>query len=195
MNGYQVWKIHRAVKMHFTSKNYDLFQYQGKFVRDDVASFQRVRRKMIYEMISSKFEKPYNAVEYFVSNIIYTTSDEALTVSAWDNHAKWIRQKESLTKLISDDLDMIDLEADLIGDDLPNLLRLIVAGKIMPQTACAIDANIPFLQTWKKKSYFGFDETVLKLTKLPKFCKYNQDRIASIIADKQPTSIGMNYES
>ena len=184
MNGYSVWKIHRAVKMHFTSK-YDLFKYGGKFVRDDIGSFGKVRRKAMYEAISSKFEKPYAAVEYFVSNIIYTSSDESFTVTAWDNNKKWIRQKESLPKLISDDLDMIDLDTDLVGDDLPNLLRLIVAGKIMPQTACAIDANIPFLHSWKKKNYFGFDDVVLKLIKLPKFCVYNQARIADLITEKQ----------
>lgn len=184
MNGYGVWKVHRAVKMHFTSK-YDLFQYKGRFVRDGEDSFAKVRRRVQYEMISSKFERPYDCVEYFLSNIIYTSSDESFSVTSWDNYNRWIKEKESLTKLIADNLDILDLEKDLHDDVLPTLLKYIVAGKIIPQTAVAIDENIPFLSVWKKKSYFGFDDTVLKLTKLSRFCKYNKERISSLISQKQ----------
>ena len=184
MNGYQVWKIHRAVKMHFTSK-YDIFLYNGHFSSDSMDAYAKVSRRKLYEIYATKFDRPYMAVEFFLSNLIYTPSDESFSVRAWDNHQKWIYQKESLTKLISDDLEKIDLGKDIISDSMPNLLKQIVSGKIMPQTAVALDAVFPFLDTWKSKVYFGFDDMVLKLIKLKRFCKYNTDVIQGKVMEKQ----------
>lgn len=184
MNGYQIWKIHRAVKMHFTSK-YDLFLYNGRFRRDGKETYDKINQRFVYEFLSTKFERSYDAVEFFLSNIIYTSSDQAFSINSWDNYKQWIREKESLTKFITDDLEKLNLDTDLMDDVLPPLLKYIVGGKIMPQTAVAIDANIPFLADWKHKVYFGFDDTVLKLTKLSKFCKYNDQLITQCIQEKQ----------
>lgn len=184
MNGHQLWKIHRAVSMHFTDKNYDLFKYNGRFNRDDEGAFRKISRRNTYEFMSSKFDRPYDSVEYFVSNLIYTASDEAFTASAGDNYKRWVKEKESLTKLISDDLDKLDFGVDLHDDTLPNLLKMIVSNKIMPQTAVALDEVVPFLNEWDLKVYFGFHQNVLKLTKLSRFCKYNKPRIQSLILEK-----------
>lgn len=185
MNGFQVWRLHRALKMHFTTRKYDLFQYNGRFYGDDEIMFKKLNHKMLYEMMSVKFENPHQAVEFFLSNLLYTRADEAFTLHAWDNYKRWIREKESLTKLIADDLGGLDLSTDLHDDVLPKLLKLIVGGKIMPQTAVAIDAVIPFLADWDAKVYFGHEESVLKLIKLKRFVKYNTELIAQLIVKKQ----------
>jgi hypothetical protein len=184
MNGFALWKIHRAVGMHFTDKNYDLFKYNGRFNRDNEYAFGKVSRRNTYEFMSSKFERPYDSVEYFVSNLIYTSSDEAFTATAWDNNKRWIREKESLTKLISDDLEKLDFEVDLHDETMPNLLKMIVSNQIIPQTAVALNEIIPFLDEWNSKVYFGFHQNVVKLSKLSRFCKYNKSRIESIILEK-----------
>jgi hypothetical protein len=182
MNGHQVWKIHRAVKMHLTS-DYDLFKYSGRFVRDGEEYYQKINRKKMYEILSSKLTRPFDAVEFFLSNLVYTTGDQAFTIFEWDNYKRWIRQKESLTKLICDDISNLDLENDLLDDFIPGLLRSIISEKIMPQTAVAIDGVIPILDDWKKKVYFGADSTVLKLIKLKPFCKFKLDRVELMIRE------------
>lgn len=184
MNGFQMWRIHRAVKMHLTS-DYDLFKYNGRFVRDSMQFFEKNSRRKMYEILSCKFERPFDSVEFFLSNLVYTNSDQVFTHYEWDNYKRWIRQKESLTKMICDDLTEVDFDHDLVDDFVPCLLRSIIAEKIMPQTAVAIDRNIPILNDWKNKVYFGCDDVVLKLIKLKPFCKFNDEKVKMTIREIQ----------
>jgi hypothetical protein len=190
MDGFSVWKIHRAVSLHLTSMKYDLFEYNGRVKNSSIDVFMKQNTRKLYDGIARHLEKPFDAVQFVLGNMIYTSEDMTLnSASSWDNYKMYMRHRESLTKFISDDLVDIDLRTDLVADGPPKLLRSVVSGKCLPQTVVAINRKYNNIDDWLAKDYFGIQKYVIKLKKLDKFVKYNQQKIDSIIEEKENATV------
>jgi hypothetical protein len=183
MDGFTVWKLHRAIKLHFTSKKYDVFKYDGQVAGVSEEAFEKLRSRGIYEIIASRFDNPKHAVQFFISNFVYSDHDTAFEITSWDNYKLWIKHKEALTRFIERDLEKADLD-DLNSDFTPMLLKQVVSGEVLPQTVVALDNHLHFLQDWYDKDYFAFGKTILKLVKLKPFLKYNEQIINQLINEK-----------
>lgn len=190
MDGFAVWKIHRAVSLHLTSLKYDLFEHNGRVKNSSIDVFMKQNTRKMYEGIARHLDRPFDAVQFVLGNMIYTPEDTTLnsTVS-WDSYKKYIRHKESLTKFIADDLVTVDLSTDLLADEPPKLLLNVVAGNVLPQTVVAINRRYSNIDDWLAKDYFGIQKYVIKLKKLDKFVKYNQQKIESIMYEKEHATV------
>ena len=181
VDGYTMWKLHRAVKLHLLTEKYDVFKSNGRVKNTELERFLKSNDKKIFELLGKHFEKPQDAIQFFVANIAYTGKDEMYdSAMAWENYLLWVKHKESLTKLILDDLDILDVKKDLQGNP-PRLLQGILAGKILPETAVAINRYKPFIKEWKKQVYFGSGHFPCIIDKLDKFVKFNEVTISNAL--------------
>jgi len=184
MDGYSVWKLHRAVSLHLTTLGYDLFEHRGRTRNTSRLAYEKFNVKFVFDGIAKNLSKPNDAVQFFISNIIYSQKDEIYDPSlSWDNYTKWTRDKEGLTKFISDDLSKLDLSIDLVESDgkPPRLLIGVVTGNILPQTAVAINRKHQFIDSWIEKDYFGLQRYSVIIKKLDRFVKYNEDVINQLM--------------
>lgn len=182
MDGYSAWKLHRAIKFHLLTLRYDIFKHRTETKNSDIENFLKQSDRKIFEFIGKQFERPYDAVQFFVANIAYTGNDGIYESGlAWQNYLLWVKHKESLTKLISDDLEVIDLQKDILESNPPRLLSLILAGKVLPETAVAINRVKPFVDDWLKKDFFGVGNYPLIIKKLDKFVNYDTEKIEALI--------------
>lgn len=177
MDGYTAWKIHRAIKFHLLTPKYDLFEHGGRTKNTGIDVYLACREKTYFEYIAKQFKKPNDAVQFFVANIAYTGRDAVYEVGeAWENYLLWMKHKESLTKMISDELELVDLTKDIDGNP-PKLLTDILVGRVHPQTAVAINRVRPFVDVWLDKAYLGAGKFPLIIKKMDRFVKYNEEAI------------------
>lgn len=185
MEGYDAWKLHRAIKFHLLNIRYDLFAHEGRTSNSSIDDFLKQRDRQIFEFIGSQFTRSIDIVQFFVANIAYTGNDSVHESGvAWENYLLWMKNKESLTKVITDDLDRIDVNNDIKGNP-PKLLSMILARKITPETAVAINRVHPFVDEWLEKQYFGAGNWPVIIKKMDRFVKYNEERIKDLICQNQ----------
>jgi hypothetical protein len=184
MDGYTAWKLHRAIKFHLLSLKYDVFAHNGATKNSEISHFLKLTDRKIFEFIGKQFERPNDAVQFFVANIAYSGGDVIRDFSlSWDNYKLWMKHKESMTKTVKDQIELVNFSSDLNGNP-PKLLTDILAGRILPETAVAINRYVPFIDTWLDKDYFGSGKLPCIIKKLDRFVKFNTETIVEAITEQ-----------
>jgi hypothetical protein len=178
MDGYRCWKLHRGVVLHLTVEKYCIIESRAQSKHTTIERYMNCREKYVFENVARHIDTPNKALNLFISNIIYTGNDQIFdSMRCWDNYARWIKEKESLTQLIIDDLVGFDL-SDLQGYP-SKLLSGVISGKVLPQTCTALNRIIPFLDRWIHEDHFTFGRRCVMMKKLEPFVKCNMDKIKS----------------
>jgi hypothetical protein len=184
VDGFQCWKIHRAVVLHMTTLKYDMVEQRGHVKGIYLDKFLGLNSRYIFENIAKNLKTPNDAVHFFISNLAYSNSDEVYdTIRSWENYSRWVKEREMTTQLILDDLEHFDF-SHLVGNP-PELLRDIVSGKKSIHTAIAINRVRPFIDQWIKEDYFTFIRRCIIIKKLDKFVKFNSNKISSLLFEKE----------
>jgi hypothetical protein len=188
MDGFQCWRIHRAVVLHLTSLKYDMVAQRGNVKGTSPDRFAALNSRYIFQNIARNLRVPNEAVHFFISNIVYSNTDDVYdSVRSWENYSRWIKEREMTTQLILDDLDSFQFE-HLEGNP-PELLKNIVAGTKSIHTAVAINRYHPFIDQWIKNDYFTFNRKCIIIKKLDKFVKYKEDKISIALLEKENETV------
>ena len=185
MNGFEVYKIYLAVKLHFTSKarSYDFHRHLGKTTAR-LETFTKRRDRYFFHKLS----KSYNSntiVDYFVSNFVTNTNlwvGDIIGKTGDDNYKQWSKKIEALHYYYEQDIDYI-LEQDYKFDDLfksingqhPPILKLFLSKKINFETGLILDEILSFTKQLNK----NINEKVLwpklydRMIRYKSFLNYN----------------------
>ena len=160
MNGFEVYKIYLAVKLHFTSKgrSYDFHRHLGKTTAR-LETFTKRRDRYFFH----KLTKSYNnntIVDYFVSNFVTNTNlwvGDIIGKTGDDNYKQWSKKIEALHYYYEQDIDYI-LEQDYKFDDLfksvngqhPPILKMFLSKKINFETVLILDEILSFTKQLNK---------------------------------------------
>ena len=160
MNGFEVYKIYLAVKLHFTSKarSYDFHRHLGKTTAR-LETFTKRRDRYFFHKLS----KSYNSntiVDYFVSNFVTNTNlwvGDIIGKTGDDNYKVWSKKIEALHYYYEQDIDYI-LEQDYKFDDLfksingqhPPILKMFLSKKINFETVLILDEILSFTKQLNK---------------------------------------------
>ena len=171
MNGFEVYKVYLAVKLHFTSKDkgYDFHQHNGR-TKARLATFTKRRDRYFFHKLS----KSYNSttiVDYFVSNFVTNTNlwvGDIIGHSGDENYKEWSKRIEALHYYYEQDIDyMIERMAanNMSFDDLftskggqhPPILKMVLSKKISLETFVILEDLLSFSKRLNK----DINETVL----------------------------------
>ena len=193
MDGFKAYKYYMAVKLHFTTTKYNVFENRGhvKGTRD---TFNSRNDRYIFEKLAQKHSDDKDMIQFFVSNFAYGHETAIYANSeAEDLYAEWKRRKQSITKVFIDDLanvmnfcDIHKFNADGVfknlNGDLPVLLNLYISGKITIETLRIIDDIQPFVDEWCEDDTIRIvlGDGLLRVKKLKGFVKYDSDKISTI---------------
>ena len=160
MNGFEVYKIYLAVKLHFTSKarSYDFHRHLGKTTAR-LETFTKRRDRYFFHKLS----KSYNSntiVDYFVSNFVTNTNlwvGDIIGKTGDYNYKQWSKKIEALHYYYEQDIDYI-LEQDYKFDDLfksvngqhPPILKMFLSKKINFETVLILDEILSFTKQLNK---------------------------------------------
>ena len=108
MNGFEVYKVYLAIKLHFTSKNqsYDYHRHAGKTTAR-LATFTKRRDRYFFHKLSRTYSDT-NIADYFVSNFIANTNlwvGDIIGKSGDENYKSWSRRIESLHYYYEQDIE------------------------------------------------------------------------------------------
>lgn len=193
MDGFKVYRYYLAVKLHFTTDKYNVFETRGH-VKGTREAFNARNDRYIFEKLAKKYDTDKEIIQFFVANFAYGHSDVVYSSQdAETNYLEWVRRKQSISKIFVDDLAkmLTSLESSGIlstylfnyqNDDYPVALKLFIGGKISIETLRIIDDIYPILEAWKKNPAAAsiWDNEFRRVKKLQGFVKYDKSKILNI---------------
>ena len=196
-DGFDVFKTYLAIKLHFTTDNYDYFDYGGK-VNCKLDTFTKRNDRYFFHKLSKQYDK-YNIVDFFVANFL-------------DNDKKWVGnllEKDGKTiylnyRRYSDSVnyhfrgDCTNINTDFVSHSLsfddglsavrgqhPRLLKLLLSKKVNFQTMVILNYHLNFIKQWDKKitEKFVWPNLSKRLKKHRKFIKFNETETKLTLKD------------
>ena len=160
MNGFEVYKIYLAIKLHFTSKkqSYDFHKHLGRTTAR-LETFTKRRDRYFFHKLSKSYNNN-TIVDYFVSNFVTNTNlwvGDIIGKTGDDNYKQWSKKIEALHYYYEQDIDYI-LERKHKFDDLfivkdgqhPPILKMFLSKKINFETVLILDDILSFTKQLNK---------------------------------------------
>lgn len=188
MDGYQAYRYFMALKLHFTTDKYDVFEKQGR-VTGKRETFEQRNDRGLFERLSNKFTTERELIQYLAANFAYGNNGVIYSTESDDYYDTWTKRKESMRRVF--ELDMITIQRHLennkkIYNDLysideyaPELLNLYLSKQITLETMVILNDFENYLDKWEPLIMLWKDEFRL-IRKVKKFVKYNPDVVKSI---------------
>ena len=160
MNGFEVYKVYLAIKLHFTSKDqsYDFHKHNGRTTAR-LETFTKRRDRYYFHRLSKSYNNN-TIVDYFVSNFVSNTNlwvGDIIGKTGDDHYKQWSKKIEALHYYYEQDIDYI-LEQDCKFDDLfmsvngqhPPILKMFLSKRINFETVLILDDILSFTKQLNK---------------------------------------------
>ena len=189
MNGFEIYKVYLAVKLHFTSKNqsYDFHKHGGRTTAR-LETFTKRRDRYFFHKLSQSYDDT-NAVDYFVSNFVTNTNlwvGDIIGNSGDENYREWSKRIEALHYYYEQDIDYLieRMSAnEMTFDDIftvkngqhPPILKMVLSKRISLETFVILEDLLSF----SKRLNEDISETVLwpklhdRMVRYRPFLKFN----------------------
>ena len=186
MTSYDAYKLYLAIKLHFTTANYDYFKHNAK-VNSSFNSFIKRNDRFFFHKLATKYGE--NLQDYYVSNFVdrpKTWVGDLVRADGDTIYNKWRKYNESFSYNFRNDCVLVRNVIDgnnIRFDDVfsvdsgqhPRLLRLLLSGKVSIQSVIIFDKILSFINRWDKeiKETIIWPEKSFKITKLRPFINVN----------------------
>jgi hypothetical protein len=193
VDGFKAYRYYLAIKLHFTTDKFNVFENRGN-VKGTREAFNARNDRYIFEKLAMKRPNDKEIIQFFVSNFAYG-NDTAIYAGqeAEDNFQEWQRRKQSITKVFIDDLaSMIThIETNKLKhsalfnftqDEYPVALKMFLGRKITIESLRIIDDLTGIVDKWKDHPTVKYiwDDELRRLIKLTGFVKYDKIKIGKI---------------
>ena len=163
MTPLETYLLYHALKLHFTSDNYDFFKYGGK-TRLNSSTYDNSSDKAIFYRLSKKKDpKGIIISNLLINEKIYVR--DLLTNDAERVYNKWLGVNQSLQYKYLSDLNLMNNDFDknfiVIDNKYPIALSMYLREKINIETIIILDRLINMTKVWNKKISL-FDDILWK---------------------------------
>ena len=200
MNGFEVYKIYLAIKLHFTSKNqsYDFHKHNGRTTAR-LETFTKRRDRYYFHRLSKSYDNK-SIVNYFLSNFVSNTNlwvGDIIGKTGDAHYKQWSKKIESLHYYYEKDIDYIiermttknikfnDLFLSVDGQH-PPIVKMFLSKKINFETLIILDDILKFTKKLNK----DITEKVLwpklfdRMKRYKPFLSYNFTKYKMFLRDK-----------
>ena len=200
MDGFEVYKVYLAIKLHFTSKNrsYDFHRHSGRTTAR-LETFTKRRDRYFFHKLSRTYNST-TVVDYFVSNFVSNTNlwvGDIIGSTGDESYKEWSKRLEALHYYYEQDIDyMIErMTANKMSfDDIftskdgqhPPILKMFLARRINFETLIILDDILSFSKRLNK----NIGEKVLwpkmydRMIRYKPFLTYNVTKYKKTLRDK-----------
>lgn len=195
MDGFKAYKYFMAIKLHFTSEKYDVFEMNGR-VSGSRATFEKRNDRGLFEKLANKFKSDKDLIQFLVANFAYGHRNVVYSSESDHYYQLWIKRKESMTRIFSLDLQKIEahLEKEKIPAEelysvengMPQLLNLYLGGFITLETMVILQDFDDYLSKWEPLIMLWHDH-FLVIKKSKGFVKYDKSKALSIYENFKET--------
>ena len=197
MNSYESYTLYLAVKLHFTSDNYDFYRHNAK-VNSSFNTFLKRNDRFFFHKLTTKYNKE-EMLDYFVCNFFHNSKTWIGNLVRADGETiynKWKKYNQSFTynfrsdcvllrNVINDNSIRFDDVFRVHNGQHPRLLRLLLSEKISVQTIIILDKVLSFIKRWDKDiaETIIWPEKSFKIKKLSPFIKFNLTKCKFIMKE------------
>ena len=200
MNGFEVYKIYLAVKLHFTSKNqsYDFHKHNGRTTAR-LGTFTKRRDRYFFHKLS-KLYNDRDIADYFVSNFVTNTNlwvGDIIGRVGDENFKLWQKKIEALSYYFEQDIDYIIDQMntnDISFNDImiskqgqhPYILKYFLSKRINFETFIILDDILSFTKQLNKniKEKVLWPKLYDRMIRYKPFLKYNVTKYKKSLRDK-----------
>jgi len=196
MDGYAAYKYYLAIKLHFTSNSYDVFEKRGA-VKYSMDMYEKRNDRLIFENIARKFKTDHDLIQFFASNFAYGNKAPAYEMEESERYyTNWIKRKESMTEMFRNDLEVIindahkhDLKKECVlgftFNQPPSILTLYLGNRISIETLSILNDCMSLCENWTMTGFvMTFWEIELrKINKVRRFVKYDKQKIFPLVQE------------
>ena len=193
MDGFKAYRYYLALKLHFTSEKFNVFENRGN-VKGSREAFEARNDRYIFEKMARKIGNDRDIIQFFVANFAYGNESAIYAgQEADDNLAEWNRRKQSITKIFIDDLaslltyvEINKLPTSSIFDfnfnEYPAALKLFLGGKISIETLVIVNELDHIVEHWLDNPTIQhiWSNELLRIKKLIGFVKYDKEKLRKI---------------
>ena len=200
MNGFEVYKIYLAIKLHFTSKNqsYDFHKHNGRTTAR-LETFTKSRDRYYFHRLSKSYDNK-SIVNYFLSNFVSNTNlwvGDIIGKAGDEHYKQWSKKIESLHYYYEKDIDYIiermttkdikfnDLFLSIDGQH-PPIIKMFLAKKINFETLIILDDILRFTKKLNKniKEKVLWPKLFDRMKRYKPFLSYNITKYKISLRDK-----------
>ena len=200
MNGFEVYKIYLAIKLHFTSKNqsYDFHKHNGRTTAR-LETFTKRRDRYYFHRLSKSYDNK-SIVNYFLSNFVSNTNlwvGDIIGKAGDEHYKQWSKKIESLHYYYEKDIDYIIermTTKDIKFNDLflsidcqhPTIIKMFLAKKINFETLIILDDILRFTKKLNKniKEKVLWPKLFDRMKRYKPFLSYNITKYKISLRDK-----------
>lgn len=193
MTGYEAFSLYNSLKLHFTSKSYDYFKYNGKS-NISIEAFENRKDKYHFYKLSRQNQKE-DYINFLVSNFLIKDSlwaGDLLQEEAVVAYKQRMATIQSLGYVFSNDCEKLKNSVESPNDllktdgDYPILLTMVLRKEIQLETLVILNSFMNFLPMWDKKiaDTIRYPEVSRKVKKYQPFLQFDKDKFKKIIMEK-----------
>ena len=200
MNGFEVYKIYLAIKLHFTSKrqSYDFHKHNGRTTAR-LETFTKRRDRYYFHRLSKSYDDK-SIVNYFLSNFVSNTNlwvGDIIGKAGDEHYKQWSKKIESLHYYYEKDIDYIiermttkyikfnDFFLSIDGQH-PPIIKMFLAKKINFETLIILDDILRFTKKLNKniKEKVLWPKLFDRMKRYKPFLSYNITKYKISLRDK-----------
>jgi hypothetical protein len=193
MDGFKAYRYYLAIKLHFTTDKFNVFENRGS-VRGTREAFNARNDRYIFEKLATKRTDDKDIIQFFAANFAYG-KDTAIYAGqeAEDNYIIWQKRKQSITKNFIDDLSamLLHIETNKLktsalleftDSEYPVALKMFIGGKISIETLRILDDFTDVISKWKEHPTVKYiwDDEIRRVIKLTGFVKYDKIKLSEV---------------
>lgn len=197
MNGFEVYKIYLALKLHFSKDNYNFFLFNGKS-RASLASFEKRNDKYFFKKLALKYDAN-TIIEFFVSHFIHDDKFWIGNISLQNSkiYSEWKNKMQSLSFRFSNEIeDLVSLEPNFdkifyTDGGHPLLLKQYFSGQLSLESLVILNKVLNFIPVFDKqiKDPVVWPDLRRKVVKYEPFLSIDAPKYKKILYDKVCSSL------
>jgi len=194
MDPFDVFKTYLAIKLHFTTKQYDYNLYGGSIKNTSLEKFNERKDKMFFHKLASKYRES-EMVDFMVANLKSGESvwvGKLLTPEAHKEFTQFTKRKQAIGEFFKSDLEKLFSQVDepiealqVIDGQNPLILKEIYSGELGVETLIILNDILPIEYFSAIDSKLQEDilwpDTRNKAMKLRSFLKYSKPKMKNIL--------------
>ena len=193
MDGFKCYKYYMAIKLHFTRDSFNVFKNRG-VVKGTREAFTARNDRYMFERLARKYAVDKDLIQFFVANFAY--GNESAVYSGEESESfymEWLKRKQSITKVFTDDLNTILMDAykkkvkeeailNFTSNEYPTILNLYLGKQIGIETVSILNDIDNLVTRWKDNDsvVLLWESELRRIEKVSGFVKYESSKLMPI---------------
>lgn len=190
MNGFKVFKLYTAIKLHFTDAKFDVFKNRGN-VRGTYDTFAQRNDKMLFEKLAMRVPNERDIIKFIASNFMYGNPNFIYSDDGEKCYMEYNRRRQAITRVFENDLQTVEKL------DPTYLIQMYLRNKVTLETMVILNEFEGTIEKLKSTVHLNlmFGDELLVLEKSKKFIHYDLERVGKVyhqfVSDEQPSNTTM----